>query len=136
MAKEIEYASPETVRKQAKQWDDAIVACRAYGHIWDPLSATHNKKLHFYSAAQICRRCETERHMEVSEKGTIFATWYVYIDGYLSLGLGRIAGASKDVIRLAAITRTFPMTNLTGVKADEDVPRSARARKALGNGDA
>ena len=62
----------------------------------------------------------------------MFAQWYGYADGYLtSPGFGRIAGEARDVLRLAAVTRSFPLEVLSTKEAKEAPARSAAARGAL-----
>lgn len=126
------YADPQAVFDRANDWNDEVLQCRTYGHIWQPRGAVWNKRHAFYSISQQCPRCTSERTQEMSVTGHIYAQWITYAEGYLSQGLGRIVGESRDVIRLASVTRTFPITTLNAKESREQLPHSYAAREALG----
>jgi hypothetical protein len=126
------YAEPKAVKEAAKDWNDAILECRTYGHNWQPLRATYNARLLFYAVVQICPRCGTQRNMEIGSRGQVYASWYTYPEGYLLSGLGRITGDARDTLRMETITRTFSLTKLTAAEAREDLPHSSRTRTELG----
>lgn len=124
------WASPEAVQREARNWTDDQLECRTYGHRWNPSRAVHYRRFRYFRVVQLCGRCTAERVMELSERGTVLASWYQYPDGYLSHGLGRIAGDARDALRLATITRVYDVSIAT--KADEEAPHSSVTRAALG----
>lgn len=127
-------ATPEEAAELAKELSDAYLACRTYGHIWQPLTAVHNRSLHYWRATRRCPRCTTEKVEEISERGHVLASWYVYADGYLTEGIGRLFGDARGVLRLAAITRTFEREKQTPKQARADIPRSSKTRREVGLG--
>lgn len=126
-------ADPADVEREVRDWDDSVLECRTYNHTWAPQRAVWNAEYRYYHIVQICPRCRSERTMDMNMRGHLLSKPVIhYADGYLSQGLGRIYGDAKDVVRLAAVTRTFPLEKLTGKKARNELPRSAAARAALG----
>ncbi len=106
------FADPVAVRRQAKLWGDTVLQCRTLGHNWEPKVAVHNRKDRYFYLEQHCARgCGTIRHQEMSERGHIFAQWYGYLDGFLSLGLGRIVGEARDELRVAVVGRQVAAVN-------------------------
>lgn len=130
----IAYADPDDVAAKTREWTPEQLECRAMRHSWRSLRAVHNKRYGYYQVTHECPRCGTQRNMEMSTTGKIFSTWYDYPDGYLSEGLGRIAGDARDVVMLAMVVRTFNVETVVGGRkgAEEDVPRSIHTRMGLG----
>ena len=131
MPEPVPSVSNADVAQHAAQWDEGVLQCRTYGHVWQPSNATHNKRYRYYSIVQLCPRCGTERNMELSERGHVYASWYSYPEDYLVVGLGRIMGEGRDVLRMATITRTYNITEITGKAAMEDTPRARATREAI-----
>lgn len=121
-------ASVGAVSSAAKKWSDGVLQCRTYGHDWQPSRAIHNRKLHFIYIERVCLRClpaeggvPTTKHEELSETGTILASWYTYADGYLTVGQGRIVGEARDELRITTVERTFHI--------ERDAKKQARSSK-------
>jgi hypothetical protein len=129
-----ESAAPADVEREARNWDDSVLECRTYNHKWAPQRATWNAEYRFYHIVQICTSCRSQRTMDMDHRGHLLTKPSIsYVDNYLMPpGMGRIVGDAKDVVRLAAVTRTFPMEKITGKKAREAPPRSQHARDELG----
>lgn len=125
-------ADPAEVERECRDWSDEFLECRTYNHNWLPQRATWNAEYAYYHIVQVCRRCKSERRMDMNRRGHLLAKPTIsYSEGYLSKGLGRLMGDSRDIIRLAAVTRTFPLERVTGKKARESLPTSKTAREAL-----
>lgn len=126
-------ADPEEVAEKAQDWSDEILECRTYGHQWSPLKAQHVRQWRYFYIVQLCARCTTTRHMELSESGgEVFDSWYEYPDGYLTKGLGRIAGDARGQLRLATVMRTFKIEDLGGHKARNARKPHFHTRQATG----
>ena len=125
------------VEREARNWDDSVLECRTYNHKWAPQRATWNAEYRYYHIVQVCTSCKSQRTMDMNHRGHLVTRPTIsYAENYLMPpGMGRITGEAKDVVRLAAVTRTFPMEKVTGKKAREAVPRSQIAREALGIAD-
>lgn len=118
-------ASADDVRRAAEGWDEDQLECRMYAHSWRPHTAQRDKRVNLIKVVQICQRCDTQKHQEInSNTGEVFASWYVYGEGYLSKGIGRITGDGRNVLRLEAVGRIFKITN------KKMTPHSKAAREA------
>lgn len=106
------YAAPDAVAEAARDMPDTYLECRDYAHAWRPLSASRTPT--GFVRVRQCSRCHTERHEELSQHGGIVSSHYTYPDGYLLSGLGRIAGDSRDALRLASIVRTIEHNQIAG----------------------
>jgi hypothetical protein len=126
-------ASAQDVAELAQDWTDEILECRTYGHKWTPHRAQHVKQYRYFYVIQLCPRCLTTRHMEISEAGgEVFDTWYEYPDGYLTKGLGRITGDARGQLRLATVLRTFKIETV-GVRKTRDMRKPhGHTRDAVG----
>lgn len=121
------------VQSATKQWTDGVLQCRMYGHEWQPSRAVYNRKGRFFYIERICLRCmpeeggfPTTKHEELSERGTVLASWYTYAEGYLTNGIGRITGDARDELRISTVERIFNVTR--SVKQD---PRSAKTKQYI-----
>lgn len=123
------WATAEEAAQAAKEWDITILECRTYGHSWRSQTTVFVKRYRYYKATQICTRCETVRHQELSQAGIVYASWYTYMDGYLSSGIGRIAGDAKGQLRVATLNRGEVVMKTS---AKEDRPAALSTRRALG----
>jgi len=96
-----QWADPSAVASAADDWSDKLIHCRIYGHGWTPSSVTRAGD--GFVVRQRCGRCTNSREQEMDSRG--FATpWrYIYADGYLTNGLGRIGGDGRAVLRIAAL---------------------------------
>jgi hypothetical protein len=98
---------------------DAIVSmrtdylqCRDFGHAWRPYTAAWSEIERAYVAQLRCSRCRTIRVRTISRTGAQLATHYVYPDGYLIAGLGRLTGSDRDELRLASIQQVLPIDTM------------------------
>jgi hypothetical protein len=125
-------ADPHEMERECQQWDDEILECRTWGHHWVAGRAVFNNAHRYYHIMQRCRNCESERVQDLDRYGHPLSRPVIhYSEGYLAKGLGRIAGAAKDVVRLATVTRVYKVEKVTGKKAEAELPTSRIAREAL-----
>lgn len=84
------------------------IQCRDYGHAWKPWRAELIGKggARGYEQALRCTRCDTERWRTLTRYGEVVSAHYVYPDGYLVKGLGRLTGEDRGQLRVASIERT------------------------------
>lgn len=77
------------------------IQCRDFGHSWRPYTA---KATRFGYEEQLrCNRCRGIRTRTLNARGAVMSGNYEYSDGYLIKGLGRLAGAERDYVRLASV---------------------------------
>lgn len=127
------YADADAVEAVAAQWTDEQITCRDLGHHWRPADALHVARLRYWRVSHECARCGMVRIREMSESGHVFASSYVYPEGYLVKGLGRIAGEAKDAVRIAAVRRVEAVEvsgNLREVRKTHP-PRFGATRRAV-----
>lgn len=98
---------------------EAHLACRDYGHSWTPATARWDSELRAFARTLRCVRCHTERAQWLSQYGHPLRGHYVYPEGYQALGLGRLDGESRDVLRLESVSRLL---------GDELAPKRRRRR--------
>src|SRR5262245_10436346 len=102
----IQWAEPDEVRDFAHGLSESALQCRELGHLWRPYTASFSTHEGVYHRSLRCSRCRTERVQVLSDKGTVLSNGYVYPDGYLHAGMGRIAGDARDVLRLESLQRS------------------------------
>lgn len=100
------YADPQDVEDFAQNLPDKFLFCREMGHNWRPFSAGRHADGGFVRILR-CNRCKTERHQELSHRGSVTGNHYVYPEDYTVKGLGRIVGDGRDALRLVSLTRSF-----------------------------
>lgn len=83
------------------------IECRDYGHQWAAWQAAELPRRRGFEQRLRCRRCRTVRHRILSRFGEILSSSYVYADGYLVDGLGRLDGTDRGQLRLASIAGTL-----------------------------
>lgn len=105
------YADTDDVIEFAAGLSEDFLYCRELGHNWRPYSAgellggkKEDQVVGYYRTLR-CSRCETKREQEVTDRGLILRNFYVYPDGYILDGLGRIVGDGRGALRLESITR-------------------------------
>lgn len=81
------------------------LACRDYGHAWQPFTAEWHRKQRAYFVQLRCARCGTVRARLLDRYGAQISNHYTYPDQYLVHGSGRLTGAQRDGIRLASVQR-------------------------------
>lgn len=102
-----EFADPQEVADFAAGLESEWLFCRTYQHNWKPWSAHWSDHEGCYDVKIRCNRCTTKRVQKMSDKGTVLSSHYEYPEGYLHAGMGRIAGESRDVLRLESVTRVL-----------------------------
>jgi len=83
--------------------DDSSLQCRDFGHSWRPFDARWLPSRRQYDERLQCGRCKTLRVRLLDSRGAQLAAHYVYPDGYLVKGLGRLTGTDRDALRLAGV---------------------------------
>jgi len=98
----VEFADPDDVDEATHSWTKAMIACRAYGHSWQPSTVTlHDGS---YVIRQRCgRRCGTEREGTMTMGGYLHGWRMTYREGYLLSHLGRVDQEGRARIRLATL---------------------------------
>lgn len=129
-------AEPRDVEKAAAAWDDEILKCRTDGHRWEDRRAAKNMEYRFIRIVQVCPRCACERITEMDFYGEVFSRSIDYSEGYLLVGLGRISGQGRNVLRMATVERLFKVDTLSGDKALEARPHSRKTREGIGMSEA
>lgn len=94
----------DDVSEFAEALPEEFLACRELGHHWQPWAAGLHPDGGFDRTLR-CSRCHTEKHQELSNRGSVLTSRYNHPDGYLTKGLGRITGDGRGVLRLEAIRR-------------------------------
>lgn len=94
--------------KPRRDVDDAIASmtaehlrCRDYGHAWTPFDAFRIRG--GFDQRMRCRDCGTIRRRVLDRRGEVITSSYVYVDGYLIEGIGRLVGADRGRVRLASL---------------------------------
>lgn len=105
LRREIEQHLDE-VRAFAEDLPEAFLHCREMGHSWAPYTASLHKD-GGYERTLLCRRCDTRRLQGLDRRGLVVRSRYVHPEGYLSKGLGHLAGEDRGVLRIASIRRRF-----------------------------
>lgn len=82
---------------------DAQLQCRDFGHSWRPFTAEYIPQRRQYLEALRCSRCRAQRLRLLGQRGELLANRYVYPDGYLVQGLGRLDSDDRDALRLASL---------------------------------
>lgn len=95
------FADPAAVADVATGWTDRTLHCRTYGHGWTPSSVTRAGE--GFVVKQRCNRCRNSRQQDMDSRGYASPWRYIYADGYLTSGLGRIGGDGRAVLRLASL---------------------------------
>lgn len=96
------WADPSEVAEASQQWDDQIVSCRIYGHLWRPLNVTKDGT--GYTVTQHCIGCKNRRWQSMDLNGYASAWHYRYVNqNYVVKDLGRIDSDGRAVLRLAAL---------------------------------
>lgn len=76
--------------------------CRDYGHTWKPFDAWRVARGAVEQRLR-CTSCGTVRRRLLTRTGDIMASGYIYPDGYLIAGLGRLTGSDRGRVRLATL---------------------------------
>ena len=82
---------------------DSHMQCRDFGHSWRPRAVESVPQRRQWLQQLRCSRCGTVRQRLIDEYGAQLGGGYVYPDGYLTKGLGRLTGTDRDHLRLASL---------------------------------
>ena len=77
--------------------------CRDFGHSWRPYTVEFVPQRKHYLEALRCSRCRTMRVRVLGQRGELLGNRYIYADGYLVQGLGRMESDDRDAMRLASL---------------------------------
>lgn len=102
-----DWADPSDVRAWASTLDEAHLLCRDLGHQWRPFKASFNLTERVFERTLRCGRCRTERSQALTQVGAVLKNNYDYPDGYLVPNLGRLAGDSRNMVRLESVGRAI-----------------------------
>lgn len=121
-----DYADASAVESVAADWPVTFLECRTRAHNWRPLDDLHNTFYHVHTVTERCGRCKGERTRDEGERGEILSDWgYDMKPGYYLEGIGRIAGASRNVLRRVMRERgNGRVTVVSGLQAKAEVPRT------------
>jgi hypothetical protein len=99
---------PRDVADALQRMTRTQIRCRARGHAWEDWQAELLGRNGSKGAVEIlrCSRCGSERRQDLDRWGTVLKGRYVYADGYLVKGLGRLTGEDRGLVRLTAIRKT------------------------------
>jgi hypothetical protein len=97
------------VQEFADELSEAFLFCREMSHTWQPHGASRHPD-GGYERTLLCPRCTTMRVQSLDRFGMVVSSHYRYPDGYLSAGLGHLAGAERGVLRLASMGRRYSFT--------------------------
>ena len=82
---------------------DSQLQCRDFGHSWRPYTVEYVAQRRQYLEALRCSRCRTMRVRLLGERGELLGNRYIYPDGYLAVGMGRLDSDDRDAVRLASL---------------------------------
>lgn len=101
---ETKFASTKDVAAQINAWDATVVQCRSWRHPWDAHTVIEGPgeivEIHQ------CLRCHAFRHHTLDARtGEPLTGWIPRLpEGYaMPAGMGRIAGPTLNMVRLAAV---------------------------------
>lgn len=87
-----------------KAMSPAAIRCRgSYGHAWEPFDAYWLPGRKFVDQRLRCSRCTTVRHRVLDQFGNVLSNSYIWPDGYLATGLGRLTGLDRGLLRLTSV---------------------------------
>ena len=81
--------------------------CRDFGHSWRPYTATWDAPARCYVTQLRCSRCRTLRERIIGQNGQQLGSHYLYADGYLVEGMGRLGPADRNHLRLVSVLRVL-----------------------------
>ena len=107
------FADRADVEAMAQDMPDSFLMCREMSHQWRPASARIGSDGVIARTLE-CGRCTAQRVQELSPRGHVLSSHYVYPEGYLAVNIGRIAGDGRDALRLASVMRHIDGQSITG----------------------
>ena len=88
--------------------------CRDFGHSWRPYDVQVVPQRRHYVETLLCTRCKTARRRLIDFDGAQLGSGYVYADGYLIHGMGRLTGDDRNGLRLAALRSVMDRMGVDG----------------------
>ena len=79
--------------------------CRDFGHSWRSHKATWDPTARCFVTLLRCTRCRTVRERVFDVTGQQIESHYLYADGYLVKGLGRLSPSDRNHVRLVSVLR-------------------------------
>jgi hypothetical protein len=119
------HANHHTVSTALGDMSDSHLLCRDFGHAWRPYTAHWIPQRQQYQEGLRCTRCKTVRLRLISDSGELLANRYVYADGYLVHGVGRLTGTDRDALRVAALQTVLAMVG-------DDAPKRGGSKRKAG----
>lgn len=99
------YADPKEVAAFAEVLPERFLHCREMNHNWRPHTVGTYKD-GGYERTLRCVRCKTLKVQHLDRYGMLVGSAkYEHPDGYLHVGMGRIVGESRGLLRLESIKR-------------------------------
>lgn len=92
-----------TISDAIANMSDSQLQCRDFGHGWRPYTVEWVPQQRHYLEALRCTRCRTMRVRVLGQSGELLGNRYVYPDGYLVAGAGRLEQSDRDAMRLASL---------------------------------
>lgn len=91
------------IEEAVAQMTPEFIACRDYGHSWQPFTVNWNPADRYYQQQLKCGRCRTLRTRFLGPHGERGGGRYEYAEGYVISGLGFLSTSDRDRIRLASM---------------------------------
>lgn len=114
----------ERLDQYLRDTPERAVGCRDLGHSWIPWSAARLPGGSFTRRLR-CERCTSEREQVLSRYGEIISSHYVYADGYVWKGYGRMTADDRSYLRLGQIEVLIERAGEAG-NAGTDLDRTVR----------
>jgi hypothetical protein len=105
-----DYAKPRDVEQFAGGLGQQALMCRTYGHGFNPFVVNvvqfEGSTEDYYEQILRCK-CRVRRILLLNTRGAVVSSHYDYsrAPGYLAVGIGRVVGEGRDVLRLESVTR-------------------------------
>lgn len=94
---------PVDIEAAIQHMSRAQIECRDYGHAWKPWQAEVLPGRRGFAQVLRCARCTTTRNRTLTRFGEVLTSHYIYPDGYLVSGMGRLTGADRGQLRIASV---------------------------------
>jgi hypothetical protein len=101
---------PIDIEEAIEEMSDTSLRCRDFRHSWAAFTVTPQS--YGYERSLRCRDCKSLRNETLNRRGSrVGDPKYVYSEGYLIKGLGRLTADDRDALRLASLLRSIPKDN-------------------------
>jgi hypothetical protein len=82
---------------------DVFLGCRDYGHAWRAHDVRIARKAaEIHRVFECLHGCGTQRTQVLNTAGYLVRNFYVYADGYVLVGAGRLTAEQRAQIRVAS----------------------------------